>query len=159
MSTGENFNAKTGNSKFFKLSKPIEEGGVGQSRQKLQKWWKNRENIRSSSHKYKRKRTKNTYKAYHSEMGSKLKEWIIQQRALGVCIIGFVIRVKALELERDICEQTEKPCLFRASTGWMLNFLRRNRLVLRIITTTGRELSENAIETILSYKHTLKNQS
>jgi hypothetical protein len=97
---------------------------VGQSRQKLQKWWKNRENIRSSSHKYKRKRTKNTYKAYHSEMESKLKEWIIQQRALGVCISGFVIRVKVFELERDICEQTEKPCLFRASTGWMLHFLR-----------------------------------
>jgi hypothetical protein len=54
-----------------------------------------------------RKRTKNTYKAYHSE----------------------------------------------------LNFLRRNRLVLRRKTTTGRELPENAIETILSYKHTLKNQS
>ena len=108
MSTGENFNTKIGNPNFFRLSKTIEEGGVGHSRQKLQKWWKNRENIRSSSHKYKRKRTKNTYQAYHSEMGSKLKEWIIQQRALGVCIIGFVIRVKALELERDISTENKR---------------------------------------------------
>jgi hypothetical protein len=60
MSTGKNFNAKTGNPNFFKLRKPIGVGGVGHSRQKLQKWWKNLENIRSSSHKYMRKRTKNT---------------------------------------------------------------------------------------------------
>jgi len=85
------------------------------------------------------------------EMESKLKDWIIQERSLGVCISGFVIRVKALELERSFCEQMKKPCLFKASTGWMLNFLRRNRFVLRRITTTGRELPENAIETILSF--------
>jgi hypothetical protein len=38
---------------------------------------------------------------------------IIQQRALGFCISGFVIRFKALELERAICEQMNKHCFFR----------------------------------------------
>jgi hypothetical protein len=34
-----------------------------------------------------------------------------------------------------------KPCLFKATTDWMLNFLRRNRFVLRRITKlTGRKL-------------------
>ena len=37
----ENTNEKTGAPNFYKLSKPIEEEGVGYSRQKLQKWWKN----------------------------------------------------------------------------------------------------------------------
>jgi hypothetical protein len=46
-------------------------------------------------------------------METKLKDWIIQQSALGVCISGFVIRVKALELERAICEQMNKQYLFR----------------------------------------------
>ena len=44
-----------------------------------------------------------------------------------------------------------KQCLFKASNGWLFNFLRRNRFVLRRITTTGRELPENAIDTILSF--------
>jgi hypothetical protein len=147
----ENTNEKTGAPNFYKLSKPIEEEGVGHSRQKLQKWWKNRDKIRSSVNKHKRKRTKSVYSAYHSEMETKLKDWIIQQRALGVCVSGFVIRVKALELERAICEQMNKQCLFKASNGWLFNFLRRNRFVLRRITTTGRELPENAIDTILSF--------
>jgi hypothetical protein len=67
---------------------------------------------------------------------------ILQERALGVCISGFVIRVKAFEIERAICNQMNKPCLFKASNGWMGNFLRRNRFVLRRITTTGRDLLE-----------------
>jgi hypothetical protein len=44
-------------------------------------------------------------------METKLKDCIIQQRALGVFI---VIRVKALELERAICEQMNKQCLLNA---------------------------------------------
>jgi hypothetical protein len=80
-------------------------------------------------------------------MKIKLKDAIIQERALGVCISGFVIRVKALEIERAICNQMNKPCLFKASNGCMANFLRRNRFILRRITTTGRDLPENAIDT------------
>jgi hypothetical protein len=91
MSRPENINSKTGNPNFYKLSNSLDDGGVGHTRQKLEKWWKNRENIRSFSHKYKRKRKKTTNKAYHSEMETKLKDWIIQERSLGVCISGFVI--------------------------------------------------------------------
>jgi hypothetical protein len=123
MSRPENINSKTGNPNFYKLRNSLDDGRVGHTRQKLEKWWKHRENIRSFSHKYNRKRKKTTYKAYHSEMESKLKDWIIQERSLGVCICGFVIRVKALDLERSFCEQMNKPCLFKASTGLMLNLL------------------------------------
>jgi hypothetical protein len=81
----------------------------------------------------------------------KLKDCILQERALGVCISDFVIRVKVLEIERAVCNQMNKPCLFKASTGWMLNYLRRNQFVLRRITTIDRDLPENAIETILAF--------
>ena len=63
MSKPENINSNIGNPNFFKLSKLITEGGVGHSRQKLQKWWKNRDKIRSSVNKFKRKRIKNTFSA------------------------------------------------------------------------------------------------
>jgi hypothetical protein len=89
MSRPENTNVKTRTTNFYKSSKPLKKKGVGHSRQKLQKWWKNRDKIRSSVNKHKRKRTKSVYNAYHSEMETKLKDWIIQQRALGVCISGF----------------------------------------------------------------------
>jgi hypothetical protein len=64
MSRPENTNEKTGTTIFYKLSKPIDEERVGHSRQKLQKWWKNRYKIRSSVNKHKRKRTKSVYNAY-----------------------------------------------------------------------------------------------
>ena len=35
-------------------------------------------------------------------MEIKLKDWILQERALGVCICGFVIRVKALEISSQL---------------------------------------------------------
>ena len=53
MSRPENINSKTGNPNFYKLSNSLDDGGVGHTRQKLEKWWKNRGNIRSSSNKYK----------------------------------------------------------------------------------------------------------
>ena len=84
-------------------------------------------------------------------MKIKLKDAIVQERALGVCISGFVIRVKALEIERAFCNQMNKPFLFKASNCWLANFLRRNRFVLRRITTTGRDLPENAIDTLLAF--------
>ena len=84
-------------------------------------------------------------------METKLVEWITFQRSLGVWISGFTIRVKALELEQDICQLLFKPLLFKASQGWLYNFIRRLKFVLRRITTTGRELPENCIETILSF--------
>ena len=35
-------------------------------------------------------------------MEIKLKDWILQERALGLCIGGFVIRVKALEISSQL---------------------------------------------------------
>ena len=102
ISRPENINQKTGNPNYFRLCKPVEERGVGHTRQKLQKWWNTRYSIRSMVNKYKRKRTKNSYKPYHLEMEIKLKDWILQERALGLCIGGFVIRVKALEISSQL---------------------------------------------------------
>jgi hypothetical protein len=130
----------------------LEEGGLGIDRKKLMRWWKNREKIKSSTHKNKpRKIISEKVRTNHHEMETKLVEWITFQRSLGVCISGFTIRVKAMELEREIRQILGGAVIFKASQGWLYNFLRRNKLVLRRITTTGRELPDNCIETILSF--------
>ena len=81
-------------------------------------------------------------------MEQELSSWIENSRAKGACISGFVIRVKALEIMRAHCRRDNQPLVFLASNGWLFNFLKRNKWVLRRITTTGRDLPLNAIETI-----------
>ena len=84
-------------------------------------------------------------------MEQELSSWIENGRAKGACISGFVIRVKALEIMREHCRRDDRPLIFKASVGWLLNFLKRNKWVLRRITTSGRDLPDNSIETILNF--------
>jgi hypothetical protein len=84
-------------------------------------------------------------------MEQELSSWIETARAKGACISGFVIRVKALEIMRENCQRNNQPLIFKASIGWLLNFLKRNKWVLRRITTSGRDLPDNSIETILNF--------
>jgi hypothetical protein len=40
---------------------------------------------------------------------------------------------------------------FKASGGWLRNFLKRKNLVLRRITTTGRDLPTNTLQTVKEF--------
>jgi hypothetical protein len=74
----------------------------------------------SSTHKNKRRKiVSEKIRTNHHEMETKLVEWTTFQRSLGVCISGFTIRVKALELEREIRQIFGIPVLFKASQGWL----------------------------------------
>jgi hypothetical protein len=77
-------------------------------------------------------------------MERELSTWIETKRSAVCCVGGFVIRLKAMEIIQEHCERNNIPCNFKASVGWLLNLLRR-------ITTTGRDLPENSIETILKF--------
>ena len=52
---------------------------------------------------------------------------------------------------RGHCRRDNQPLIFKASVGWLLNLLKRNKWVLRRITTSGRDLPDNSIETILNF--------
>ncbi|CAF1042361.1 unnamed protein product [Brachionus calyciflorus] len=73
-----------------------------------------------------------------------LKIWITETRNSGACVSGKLIQTKALEMSvrHGVNDR------FKASQGWLRNFLRRNNLVLRRITSKGRSLPQNSIETI-----------
>jgi hypothetical protein len=151
MKLPENCHAN-GNPNFYKLSKPINEGGLGIDRCKLRRWWAKRDQITDCPRKSKRFRVEfSTGRAVFPEMERELAAWIESKRSEGCCIGGFVIRVKAMEIMQEKCERNNIPCNFKASIGWLLNFLRRNKFVLRRITTTGRDLPENSIDTILKF--------
>ena len=136
---------------LYKLSKSVDEGGLGIDRKTLKNWWKNRDNDKTR-HKQKRFRVDNlVQKGQYPEMEQELNSWIENGRAKGACLSGFAIRVKALEIMREQCRRDNKPLVFKASAGWLFNFLKRNKWVLRRITTSGRDLPDNSIETILNF--------
>ena len=142
---------------LYKLSKSVDEGGLGIDRKTLKNWWKNRDNDKTR-HKQKRFRVDNlVQKGQYSEMEQELNSWIENGRAKGACLSGFAIRVKALEIMREQCRRDNKPLVFKASAGWLFNFLKRNKWVLRRITTSGRDLPDNSIETILNFLNQLLN--
>ena len=138
MKRSENCHAN-GTPNFYKLSKPIAEGGLGIDRQKLNRWWVKRDQITNCQRKSKRFRVDfSTSRPVFPEMERELSTWIETKRSAGCCVGGFVIRVKVMEIMQEHCERNNISCNFKASVGWLLNFLRRKKFVLRRITTTGR---------------------
>ncbi len=70
----------------------------------------------------------------------------------GGCLSGFAIKQKAIELYKTLYEKTnESLCEFKGSTGWFINFCNRKDLVLRRITTKGRELPKNTLTIIRQF--------
>jgi len=113
-------------------------------RQCLMRWYKQKDKIGEARNKIVRQRLRNgPSRAFHPEMEQTLEQWIKDERAKGVCISGFVIKVKAVELIRTPNYATTSP--FKASDGWLANFLRRKNFTLRRITTTGRDLAPDSI--------------
>jgi hypothetical protein len=57
-----------------------------------------------------------------------------------------------MELMQEQCNKNQMACNFKASIGWLLNFLRRNKFVRRRITTTGRDLVVSTMTTTTTTK-------
>ena len=65
-------------------------------------------------------------------------DWIhIEMRAAGQCVNGNMVKDRALQMANSV--------EFRASNGWLQNFLMRKCLVWRRVTTSGRDLPTDAI--------------
>lgn len=107
-------------------------------RKVIRNWRKNKSKIVSQSHKTESFRIKKSPHPRYKEMEEVLYDWVVEQRDLGLCVSQRSIKRKALE----IVSQTNST--FLASSGWLHRFLKRNKLVLRRITTSGRELSKDA---------------
>ena len=152
MSLPENKNESTSQATFHKLAKSPSKGGVGIDRRTLRRWWGSRDRLDQTSKKTKRFRVDNIKtQAFFPEIEEELSNWIKENRYLGCCLSGFVIRVKSLELSNEKCSKENVHGKFKASVGWLLKFLKRNKWVSRRITSSGRDLPENSIETIIDF--------
>lgn len=119
-------------------------------------WARQRTNIQEANFKTSRKRVPTTTKrALYPEMEKALLEWIKDNRERGVCISGFAIKVKAFEIMRENSDNNNSP--FRASDGWLSNFLKRKNLTLRRISSTGRDLAQNTRAVLKEFFDNCKN--
>ena len=78
-------------------------------------------------------------------MENNLDAWAQELREAGCCLSGFTLKVKALEILRKLGQFDGK---FLATDGWLRGFLHRKNYTLRRITTTGRDLPKDFLETI-----------
>ena len=76
----------------------------------------------------------------------------MSKRQLGACICGFALQQMAIEIYKKVYSNTgETAEEFKASNGWLNNFLKRKNLVIRRITTKGREAPKMAIPIIRKF--------
>ena len=105
--------------------------------QKVIRYWKsNQAEFQLQTRPTTRFRISRTQVGHYSDMENELFDWVIDQRDRGFCITQGMIRCEALR----ILNGTN----FEASNGWLTRFLRRKRLVIRRITTSGRDLPQDA---------------
>ena len=102
-----------------------------------------RENLESSPDQITRRRIAPTVCDY-PELESQLFNWIVERRVQGVCLQGYHIQDFALSLKREL---NLNPS-FNASRGWLYRFLKRHNLVLRRVSTTGKDLPKNVKDCI-----------
>lgn len=136
-----NINPKTNNPNYSKVS-----NRTGYDRKTLASWWGKREKIASSMNKNSRQKlSSEKYKGMFPDMEDKLDEWTQELREAGCCVSGFTLKVKAIQILRELAQYNGT---FSASDGWLRGFLRRKNFTLRRITTTGRDLPSDFLETI-----------
>ncbi|CAF0902923.1 unnamed protein product, partial [Brachionus calyciflorus] len=81
-----------------------------------------------------------------------LFNWITDKRSQGICLSGLSIKLQAMQLFKTIYENTpESNIEFKASNGWFENFCTRKDLVLRRITSSGRDLPKNTIDILKQF--------
>jgi hypothetical protein len=136
-----NINPKTNNPNYSKVSNL-----TGYDRKTLASWWGKRDKIASSMNKNSRQKlSSEKYKGMFPDMEDKLDEWTQELREAGCCVSGFTLKVKAIQILREVAQYNGT---FSASDGWLRGFLRRKNFTLRRITTTGRDLPSDFLETI-----------
>jgi len=125
----------------------------GVDRRRIGEWSKAKDKLEKQSHK------RSTYKietekdlALFPVMEAELYKWIMEKRAINAVISGTLIKLEAQVIFKRVYANTKlEAAEFKASGGWLKNFLRRKNLVLRRITTTGRDLPVNTISIVKEF--------
>ena len=106
-------------------------------------WAKVETKINDTTHKRSTFKVFSDVKGWWPELENKLFDWFKQKRNEGACVSGKCLQSQAKVFYADIYRNSVNVKPFEASVGWLLNFLKRKKLVLRRISTTGRDLPVN----------------
>ena len=108
----------------------------GLERKTIREWIRQANTIQEQNRLHYRHRVPKHDGAAHPEMENAVYDMVMDRRAAGICVTGGMIRAEALQIMADTN--------FSASNGWPTRFLPRKRLVVRRVTTSGRELPKDA---------------
>jgi len=120
------------------------EFGVSESNVKL--WCKSKENLEKMP---RLKRANRGKKAAWPELETDLLAWITEKRKNGLAILPSIVRLKALELSKDVKYIPEGH--FKAWNHWCQRFMKRNNLSLRQKTTLAQRLPDDYEEKIVRF--------
>lgn len=94
-------------------------------------------------------------------MESELYNWVVEKRKDGCCISGHTIQKEAIKIYESIhplivppnfISKCELPYVeFKASRGWLYNFIKRKDFILRRVSSHGRDLPSNVISHIKNF--------
>ena len=133
---------------------------TGIHRQSLRNWIKNKNLLMSQNRKHFRVKIPNLAERCECNvMESTAVNWLNYQRSKGVCVSEKDLKTKAIQTYEEIHPEVEpdnfeRLCMkdrnddFKFSNGWFENFLVRRSLVLRRITSTGRDLPADTLARI-----------
>ena len=119
----------------------------------LRNWCRQKETIKQTMYRTARGRVQRKCVAPFAQLEEELYQWVMDNRDEGHIVDGHAIKSQA----RAIAAR-DKIDHFRCSSGWLVRFLRRNKLRFRRITSSGRELPKNATETITTFISSCSNQ-
>ncbi len=115
------------------------------ARKTLRQWVASRELLKKSTMKLKRTQVQyKSKKVAFPDMEKELFAWIKEARMRGACVGDREIKLKALKL-------LEKTNEFNASNGWLAYFLRRHKLSLRRVTSTGAAKPKNFVQIVKNF--------
>ena len=119
-------------------------------------WVKNKEEIFSTNQPFKRRKTfslKDAKKPIHEDCESTLFEWWKTQRDDSKLVNMSDLQNKMLE----IVKSRDQDGSFKASRGWASRFLTRHNLTNRRITGSGKNVSKDCKNEIISYLKAVEN--
>lgn len=122
-------------------------------RKNISKWKAKRDAVDCKLKRSSFKVASQTLRSSYPEMETVLHEWILSQRRKeAACISGIMIKRQAqIIFEQVYKDKSQSTQDFAASEGWKSNFLKRKNLVLRRVTTAGRDLPSDTIVTIRKF--------
>ena len=129
------------------------------ARSSVREWLKEKDEIikqKSSLSRRKISISSKTKKALYHDAEAYVYKWFIDQRENSIVMTTHGIQNKMHEIMKVL--HPDDSIIFKASRGWLQNFMKRYNLSFRRITTTGRDLPKNCVQVVNEFLKEVKSK-